>query len=775
MQKVSKAYKEAMKQPLRNRGYIKASIGVINSDAQKNAYILPSKNNLTYYSNIKDPFNNYAVEKEYATAEQNFSKVDGSMYFLPKKNSGMKYYNNGLVSDTLLGSVYIVFGGYETFDLKGLTIDFGECYPTLLTIEHDGVAKDYDNDNQVFVTEDVFMEVSYLKITAHQMVNGNGRMRIHEINMGIVNTFSNKEVIEFSFKEYVSPICETIPSEDMTLTVDNHNLYYCPDNPESTLAFFEQGQEIKVSFGYDLTGTGKIEWVAPKTCFLKSWSATDTQAKFTAVDRFDYIDSTYYKGKYREDGINLYDLAIDVLHDMGITDEREYYLGEYLKEVIVFNPIPKIKHSQALQLISNAGRCSLYIDRNKRICMEASFVPDFYASCNGEMPYSHVENITNGEDKRAYAEVSQDFSIVNNTLLFMPSNGIDYFEDTGYVSSSIYRVLEDNQMSNLPMTLGRHKLAINKHTAYEEYWEGETPVITIDLEAPFSAFGLMIQFRNNPAREFTVETFLNDVPVNTFTYKDVDETDFVSDDEFERFDKMVITFTKGYPNSRLFIDNIRVANFTDYLISRERGLMGSPTASRKDKVKSITVYKKKYNLSEISEKSLKTDTLTLATGSHKHRVEFVNPSYGYRLTVDKGLSAEILESSDYYVLFEIKDVPSDDTEVKYTLYGFEYDVKESDFTVNHHGSGREIYWNNPLISNDELAENLEEWLAVDYLGDVEYTVPWRGDPRVDGNDLLMLEIKDRGRVLIHAYQNELKFNGAWNCTTKARKAELKWR
>ena len=50
MQKVSKEYKEAMKKPFRNRGYIKATIGIINNDAQDNIVAPELENNFTYFS-----------------------------------------------------------------------------------------------------------------------------------------------------------------------------------------------------------------------------------------------------------------------------------------------------------------------------------------------------------------------------------------------------------------------------------------------------------------------------------------------------------------------------------------------------------------------------------------------------------------------------------------------------------------------------------------------------------------------------------------------------
>ena len=107
MQNVSKAYKDSMNGMLRNRGYIKVYIGVINSDAQKNITVENGQNAFTFYTDEKKPFDGYTVENVYATAEQDFSKVDGSMYFLPSKNSDLPFFNNGIITNDLLGSIFI--------------------------------------------------------------------------------------------------------------------------------------------------------------------------------------------------------------------------------------------------------------------------------------------------------------------------------------------------------------------------------------------------------------------------------------------------------------------------------------------------------------------------------------------------------------------------------------------------------------------------------------------------------------------------------------------
>ena len=38
------------------------------------------------------------------------------------------FFNQGIVTQDLSGTLYVVFE-HEGLDIKGLTIDFGECYP----------------------------------------------------------------------------------------------------------------------------------------------------------------------------------------------------------------------------------------------------------------------------------------------------------------------------------------------------------------------------------------------------------------------------------------------------------------------------------------------------------------------------------------------------------------------------------------------------------------------------------------------------------------------
>lgn len=741
MQNVSKAFKNSIRNPraLRNRGYIKIYIGVINQKAQDAVNADDPRNIFTEFSDLRKPFEGYEDFKLYATGEENFSRVDGSMYFLPEEKALMTY-NNGFVTGDLLGAVYIAFEEVTGFDIKGLTINFGECYPVDFSVESNTGLYYYSGNTEAeWRTEDVFENVSYFIIRPTKMVNGQGRLRILQFSCGIVNVFSNATTIDYSFKDYVSPISESLPSQDMSLTVDNQNLYYDPDNISSALSFMEIGQEIRVSFGYDVDGNNNVEWLAPNTCYLSTWKADDVQAKFTATDRFDLIDTKYYRGMYRENGITLYDLALDVLDAAGITDSREYFIDPYLKTIVVNNPMPVVKCTEALQIIANAGRCVLFEDRQARIHMQASFVPDMAVSTNGETQYSNAASLLKNDEKDAYAEGSQDFSVVNGSLYFMPEK--DAYLYTGYVSSELADA-DGNFESN--------------------------PKITIILEAGFIAYGLLVRFRNTAPKEFTVTTYSEGVLSESFTVTDPD-LEYISHEQISLFDRLELEITKGYPNSRVFIDNLLIGDVTDYELSNDV-FSSTPERTRDEKIKEISVIRSLYRESS-ERKDLSNGEVLIEASKPEYTVYFTNPSYGYEAAVidNENITCRIIESSSYFVSLCFEGM-SESENVKYSVTGYEYVVESSKYTVTHGSSGTEKEWTNPLISSIEHAAEIEEWISEYFLGNVEYKIDWWGDPCVDANDLFYLKLRNRDPTLIRAYQNEIKFSGAWSGTIKARRS-----
>ena len=769
MQNVSRKYKESMKEYIRNRGYIRAVIGIINSQAQRKAKIDLEKNELLYISNLEQPFSGSIPERIYAMPEENFTCVDGSMYFMPLEGSGYQLYNNGLVSSEILGETYIDFGGDE-FDIKGLTVDFGNCFPVDFIVETNRVTRTYSgNQKRDWMTEDTFNKTAFFKITPIMMINGQGRLRVYRFSCGMTNTFTNDDVISFSNKEYVSPVTETIPSVDSELVIKNYDMYFSPDNSDSAIAYMEVGQEVRVSIGYDVSGHGNIEWLPERRTFLKSWKADESKAVFTSSDVFDYMSGTYYRGEYKKEGISLYDLAADVFEDAGIAD---YFIDSYLREIIVNNPLPAVSYPSALQIIANAGRCILKEERGGRIRIQSSFIPGMKASANNQADFSHVENVLKNDIKNAYANASSHFSVLNGSLLFYPSDKKDVL-NVGYVSGSIW--IEDTESvihRRFPLRLGNHL----KEFGIGGHWNGEVPIITINLESSYTAFGMWIDFRNTAPKEFRISTYKGNELIDDMIVKKPD-LNYQSDKAFLDFDKMEIEFTKGYPNSRIFVDNIIIGDNTDYEISRKNELITAPSAVRQTKIQNINVAFSEYKESG-ENVVIVSEEILIPYNGYEYTTYFTRPSYNLSIFVntnnreaeeqDTMVYAEIIERSNYYAKIRFTGV-TQETEVRYSISGYEYMVEEQKYIKNYNKSGEIKEWNNPLISKAEHAQIIEEWLASYFLGDVEYEIDWKGDPAVDANDLFQLETRV-GKSYIRDYENSFRFSeGRWTGNMKARK------
>lgn len=146
-----------------------------------------------------------------------------------------------------------------------------------------------------------------------------------------------------------------------------------------------------------------------------------------------------------------------------------------------------------------------------------------------------------------------------------------------------------------------------------------------------------------------------------------------------------------------------------------------------------------------------------------------DPAYGYAVELDhEGINCEIAESYSYYVKLRFSGV-SQSTTVKYTLKGHKYTVYEGNYRVQHDTIGAEKEWKNQLVSTDMHAADLEEWIAGYYRNNLQYEFKYRGDPRVDANDLFYLQRENLDTALIRAHEVQLTYKGSWEGKMKARR------
>ena len=735
MYNVSEQYKEQMKSPIRNPSYMRVSLGVINQEAQMTAEVA-DQSKYTGYSDFNSVFTQNDVGNIYATYEKDFFPADGSMYFLPRDSS--KYRKNGITLNNLFsGNDYIKFVfGYGESDIRGLTIQFGGAYPTKFTVTTEsGAQTSFENDSSYFTTDTVFYNTSSLTLRITEMSVPNNRVRIMYIKFGIGVEYDNEIITSAESSSSVSLIDEELPAQSFSVTLENTGQRFNVDNPSSEINFLETGQNISVIYGYELDDRS-VEWMKLHTLYVSDWSADDSTAVIQGVDRFQYMTENYYKGRYYSSGITLYDLAEDVLSDAGI-DEGEYILDPYLRKVTVYNPLPNVTHKEALQIIANAGRCTLDYDRYGRIRMKYADDPEYVTSSNGTTYFSDVTSIDKSTNKRVYAMYSENYWTADGNMYFVPRSGV---QGTGYVSS---------QISGLDGTFT------------------ENPVITRKLNSEYTCYGILIKFGGTLPRKFKISTYSGSTLTDTLVVSDeISETMNIVHD-FVEFDKIEVEFTETEPNNRIQVLYMSLGDETDYTITYD-DMMSTPTGTQLEKVRRLNVSRYRYSNGSTDEE-LTTDTFEY--NGENQIYYFTEPCYGFSAKITEGSgSISVVNSGAYYVELSFSNVKNG-SQLSISVTGRKYNVSESIYTVSVNNRGTDSAWQNPLISDANHCKSIASWVADYMKSGVEYEIDFRGDPAIDCGDTIFQESKYINELKTVVEEHQMSFDGTISGVLRTRRKE----
>lgn len=737
MQKVSKAYKESMKSSLRERAYIMISFGLVNQEAQAKATV--DNGSYAYYSNKNNIFGEHIDDTVYATLEEEFTKVDGSMFFLPRATEGGRYYDTGIVSDKLVSEarceVVISLNTIAT-DFKGLTINFGENYPvdfdivgsTGQTIEFRG------NTKSKWSTEEVLENTTYIKLVFYKMKNPQSRLRIYSIMFGYGLVYYNDSVMSSALDSYVSPIGADVPQFDFSVTLKNYDHYFNVNNPNSAINYLETGQEMDIMYGYQTPGSDTIEWIQGNHLWCSEWESDDNTATIRCQDIFRNMDGEYVKGLYSAAGKSYYALAEEILKDAGIS---EYYIDPRLKKLYSNNPIPRVKYKEALQIIANACQCVLTQSRDGKVQIKSNFMPSASIATNGEETYSNAANVLTDTPKVEYATLAGNYTPTDGTMFFLPRNGKAALT-TGYVSKEI-------SGANGTFT--------------------KNPVVTITMEAIRAYYGLKLVFGTALPAAFTIRTYKGGEPVNEYPVeKDEINTTSIILRDFDDFDVMKIEFTKtAKPYNRIVLNYFSLSDVVDFTMNR-RDMTSSPKAIKQELIKEVIVPCYTYQENNREENLVYEDIDVVAGEVETYYIQ--DPSYGYKVKLDEVEGkATVVAWSNYFVTIKFNVTGSFKLEVQ----GYRYKIVEKYATVSLNARGKTVKWKNPLISNTTMANELAAWLADYYTAGIEYEYDTRGNPELDATDIVYQENEFHDGMRVNIYRHTINFKQAFSGRVTARR------
>lgn len=737
MQKVSKAYKESMKSSLRERAYIMISFGLVNQEAQAKATV--DNGSYAYYSNKDNIFEEHIDDTVYATLEEEFTKVDGSMFFLPRATEGGRYYDTGIVSDKLVSEarceVIISLNTIAT-DFKGLTINFGENYPvdfdivgsTGQTIEFRG------NTKSKWSTEEVLENTTYIKLVFYKMKNSQSRLRIYSIMFGYGLVYYNDSVMSSALDSYVSPIGADVPQFDFSVTLKNYDHYFNVDNPNSAINYLETGQEMDIMYGYQTPGSDTIEWIQGNHLWCSEWESDDNTATIRCQDIFRNMDGEYVRGLYSAAGKSYYALAEEILKDAGIS---EYYIDPRLKKLYSNNPIPRVKYKEALQIIANACRCVLTQSRDGKVQIRSNFMPSASIATNGEETYSNAANVLTDTPKVEYATLAGNYTPTDGTMFFLPRNGKAALT-TGYVSKEI-------SGANGTFT--------------------KNPVVTITMKAIRAYYGLKLVFGTALPAAFTIRTYKGGEPVNEYPVEkdEINITSIILRD-FDDFDVMKIEFTKtAEPYNRIVLNYFSLSDVVDFTMNR-RDMTSSPKAIKQELIKEVIVPCYTYQENNREENLVYEDIDVVAGEVETYYIQ--DPSYGYKVKLDEVEGkATVVAWSNYFVTIKFNVTGSFKLEVQ----GYRYKIVEKYATVSLNARGKTVKWKNPLISDTTMANELAAWLADYYTAGIEYEYDTRGNPELDVTDIVYQENEFHDGMRVNIYRHTVNFKQAFSGRVTARR------
>ena len=562
----SNKYKEIMNRAVRNRAYISIGIGIINQNAQEDGKVAGT---FAYWSD-GNVFDANQSRVEYATMEENFMKLDGSMVFVPEDDEWKQFQYNGVTTDAVVESqseseregvfpVAVRIEFRETYAIKGLTLDFGSAYPTEFQVETAEKQLVFSNDSERFVTEEVLGDTDYILIRPITMVGGRQRFRLKSVLMGVGLQYSNAQTQQFSHDDFVSSISEELPSETLRFSFYDEAGRFDVDDDNSFIDYLETTQKVTLSFGLELDD-GSIEWHQVATNYLKDWKSQKGIVTINATDRLSQMKDKYVDGNKIYER-TAYEEAVNIFTSAGLEPD-EYWLDDYLHDVQLSNPMPEATHRECLQLLANACRCILRQDENGRILIKANFATvldpdDLQVTENGVTAWSHPRNILIGTNV-VYGELTQDFLKMDGSMYFLPED--ESYLETSYVSAQV---------------------------SDEQGLFETNPVIGIQMPAAYTYYGVNMEFAGNPPQELMIHTYKSGELQERVQFEGLSPSSTLLYD-FKSFDTMMFEFTKGQANNRVLVNKISFGSLSDYVLTRQN-MLENPVGYKEKRVKMVKV------------------------------------------------------------------------------------------------------------------------------------------------------------------------------------------
>jgi len=389
MYNVSTEYKEQINNKVRNPSHMRVKFGITDPDAISDMSL--SDTSSVAFSDVTGIKHDTNVDLYYDTLEHNQFILDSAHELATESYGRYQAYVSGYMSDEnceFQNKPQVIVDYTEEFKFAGLSLTFDsirgdycseinlKCYSGL-SVVHD--ATYYPNES-FFTIKDSLPLHDKAILTFNKSSLPYKRVRLQYMTFGLTKIVTDDVIVNTTQHRKVDLMSTVLPKGDFNFTFLDINGEYDPDNPDGLFKYLEELQPVKFEYGYELD-SGLIEWQQGGQNFTSGEVSVDSSGKigkvtFKTNNSLSYLNEQFITGVYPSAPVSLYDLAESLMSGTGI----QYDFDSSLHSITTNSPLPNKPVKELLQLISNAGRCVLDVDREGKVVMykRNSIVEDFH-------------------------------------------------------------------------------------------------------------------------------------------------------------------------------------------------------------------------------------------------------------------------------------------------------------------------------------------------------------------------------------------------------------
>jgi len=426
----------------------------------------------------------------------------------------------------------------------------------------DFVIRLYDGSNNLLHTETVtgnteivwskildepITQVEKMTLEVHKWSHAGRQAKILEFFTSIQETYEGEDIISINLLEEREVSTGSLPvgnisSNEIDIKLNNENRKFDAGNTASPLHnLLKPNRRIRAWLGAE-KDSGDKEWVPLGVFWSGDWSAPeeDVYAQTTGRDRLEFLRRTEYAPSAPRQNISLYDLAIDVLTDAGLSPE-EYWVDEELKEYIIpYVGTEPQSHREMLRKIAEACLGQVYCDRHGVVRVEGTKpvaeqnIVSASENANVSYPAQVVDGIENPDGK--YASLDGSWVLDGSFILAPETEGPQmgwwgkqlsgpdgsFVEPYPTLTVTFFdraieavKVVGDSARGEYPVDFTIRIFDGNDNLLSEQQVTGNTQMATVAPipENPTNAtkIELSIQKWSNPGRQAKILEFLNTI------------------------------------------------------------------------------------------------------------------------------------------------------------------------------------------------------------------------------------------------------------------------